>query len=40
MNLKIELMRLISDYSEYPENFISKKIRKDFKNRARYVFEG
>jgi hypothetical protein len=39
MNLNIELMRLIRDYSEIPENCVSKKARKDFRKRVKHIFQ-
>lgn len=40
MNLNIELMRLIRDYAEIPENCVSKKSRKDFRKRVKHIFQG
>lgn len=39
MNLNIELMRLIRDYSDIPENWVSKKTREDFRKRVKYIFQ-
>lgn len=39
MNLKIELMRLIRDYSDIPENCVSKKSREDFRKRVKHIFQ-
>ncbi len=39
MNLNIELMRLIRDYSDIPENCISKKSREDFRKRVKHIFQ-
>lgn len=39
MNLKIELMRLIRDYSDIPENCVSKKSREDFRKRVNHIFQ-
>lgn len=40
MNLDIELMRLIRDYAEIPENCVSKKARKDFRSRVNHILQG
>ena len=40
MNLNIELMRLIRDYAEIPENSVSKKARKDFRKRVNHILQG
>ncbi|MEE0878977.1 MAG: hypothetical protein UH788_06840 [Treponemataceae bacterium] len=39
MNLNIELMRLIRDYSDIPENCVSKKSREDFRKRVKHIFQ-
>lgn len=39
MNLNIELMRLIRDFAEIPENCVSKKARKDFRKRVKHIFQ-
>ena len=39
MNFNIELMRLIRDYSDIPENCVSKKSRENFRKRVKHIFQ-
>lgn len=40
MNLNIELMRLIRDYTENPKDCVSKKSRKDFRSLVNHILQG